>query len=205
MDVLSDVLAAVRLTGAIFFDWHFSEPWVGESPSAEVIARRVMPEAEHVILFHIVLEGSCWIAVAGTEDYVRLVAGDVIILPKGDATVISSGRGHTGPDAPDLSIYDPPTTRALPLIFRHGGAGAGEAATWFAWFLLVAHARPFNPVLEALPQISDASAFRRQPDLDVQPDATRCPRKQSSPRRAVKAMLAKLAELTVRGGAAQVH
>ena len=33
MDALSDVLRAVRLTGAIFFDIHASEPWVAETPA----------------------------------------------------------------------------------------------------------------------------------------------------------------------------
>ena len=32
MDALSDVLRAVRLTGAIFFDVQASEPWVAETP-----------------------------------------------------------------------------------------------------------------------------------------------------------------------------
>lgn len=33
MDALSDVLRAVRLTGAVFFDVRASEPWVAESPA----------------------------------------------------------------------------------------------------------------------------------------------------------------------------
>jgi methylphosphotriester-DNA--protein-cysteine methyltransferase len=51
MDVLSDVLRAVRLTGAIFFERHRTAPWVGASPHSAVIAAKVMPEAEHVINF----------------------------------------------------------------------------------------------------------------------------------------------------------
>lgn len=31
-DVLSDVLRAVRLTGAVYFDFELSEPWVLEAP-----------------------------------------------------------------------------------------------------------------------------------------------------------------------------
>src|ERR1700761_13748 len=37
MDVLSDVLKAVRLTGAIFFERHLHAPWVGESPDSAAI------------------------------------------------------------------------------------------------------------------------------------------------------------------------
>ena len=32
MDVLSDVLSAVRLTGAVFFERHVQAPWAGELP-----------------------------------------------------------------------------------------------------------------------------------------------------------------------------
>ena len=46
MDVLSDVLRAVRLTGAIFFDVEQRAPWVAETPAATVIASNVMPDAE---------------------------------------------------------------------------------------------------------------------------------------------------------------
>jgi hypothetical protein len=33
MDALSDVLRAVRLKGAIFFDVHASDPWAAETPA----------------------------------------------------------------------------------------------------------------------------------------------------------------------------
>ena len=39
MDALSDVLKAVRLTGAIFFDIHASEPWVAETPRGPIDCR----------------------------------------------------------------------------------------------------------------------------------------------------------------------
>ena len=45
MDVLSDVLRSVRLTGAVFFDMEAHSPWVGVTPRAEVIAGLVMREA----------------------------------------------------------------------------------------------------------------------------------------------------------------
>ena len=37
MDALSDVLRAVRLTGAIFFDIQASEPWVAETDRKSVV------------------------------------------------------------------------------------------------------------------------------------------------------------------------
>ena len=37
IDVLSDVLRVVRLSGAVFFTAEFSSPWAVESPPAEVM------------------------------------------------------------------------------------------------------------------------------------------------------------------------
>ena len=37
-DVLSDALRAVRLTGAVYFDFELSSPWVAEAPPSREIA-----------------------------------------------------------------------------------------------------------------------------------------------------------------------
>ena len=57
MDVLSDVLRVVRLSGAVFFTADFSSPWAIESPIPDMLASAVMPEAECVVLFHILVDG----------------------------------------------------------------------------------------------------------------------------------------------------
>jgi hypothetical protein len=58
-DVLSDVLRAVRLTGAVFFDFDLSSPWVVEAPPSREIAGRVMPGAQRVIEYHLIARGTC--------------------------------------------------------------------------------------------------------------------------------------------------
>ena len=60
MDVLSDVLLAVRLTGAVFFDVEARSPSWPKARGTKAVADQVMTGAEHVISFHIVTEGSCW-------------------------------------------------------------------------------------------------------------------------------------------------
>jgi AraC family transcriptional regulator, alkane utilization regulator len=65
MDVLSDVLRVVRLSGAVFFTADFSAPWALESPIPEMLASAVMPEAECVVLFHILVEGECEVVCQG--------------------------------------------------------------------------------------------------------------------------------------------
>ena len=82
MEILSDVLRAVRLTGAMFFDVEATAPWVAHTPPVGEIAGRTMPDSEHVMGFHAVLSGACWVELPGSGlPAVRLGPGDVIILP----------------------------------------------------------------------------------------------------------------------------
>jgi AraC-like DNA-binding protein len=153
MDILSDVLRAVRLTGAIFFDNYVQAPFVGGSPHTATIADRVMPEAEHVIQFHALLSGSCWALL--TEDpknATRLDAGDIVIFPMGDGNVMSSAPGMHA--EPNLEMYVRPTDRRLPFVFHQHGAGKEDCH--FVCGYLGCDARPFNPLLESLPRLCRA-------------------------------------------------
>lgn len=150
MDVLSDVLSAVRLTGAVFFDHHAYVPFVGGSPRSDAIAGKVMPGAGHVIQFHAVLSGSCWIALTedpGSSAY--LGAGDIVVFPMGDANIISSAAGMRA--EPKLEIYQAPINRRLPFVFHHDGTGPEQ--THFICGYFGCDAWPFNPLLEALPRL----------------------------------------------------
>jgi AraC-like DNA-binding protein len=150
MDVLSSVLKAVRLTGAIFFERHLHAPWVGESPHSAAIAAVVMPEAEHVISFHAILSGSCWAALVDNSDSCRrFTAGDIVIYPMGDANVLSSAPGMRG--VPDFEQYCRPKDRALPIVTRLKNDGADYCHLVCGYF--GCDARPFNPILEALPRM----------------------------------------------------
>lgn len=87
MDVLSEVLQTVRLSGAVFFSVRTAEPFVAETPSMALIGRHVMPGCEHVIPYHIMLRGSCWVeSPDGELPPVRFEEGDVIIFPAATAT-----------------------------------------------------------------------------------------------------------------------
>ena len=151
MDVLSDVLQAVRLTGAIFFDMHFRAPFVGESPPTAAIARAVMPDAEQVISFHVLLNGSCFAEICdGAEPPVSMVEGDVVLFPMGDANVLTSKPGlrHT----PNLANYYRPFDRQLPFVPNPRGQGESDDIRFVCGYL-GCDAKPFNPLLEALPRL----------------------------------------------------
>ena len=146
-DTLSDVLRAVRLTGAVFFTVDGAAPWVTETPDGRAIAARILPGAEHLIDYHIVTSGACWAGIVG-EPAVRLEAGDVIVFPHGDTHVMSSAPGLRG--TPDPEIYERPETQLPTAVTRHGGGT--ERAALICGFL-GCDARPFNPLIATLPRV----------------------------------------------------
>ena len=145
-DVLSDVLRSVRLTGAVYFDFELSSPWVAEAPASHEIASVVMPGAQRVIEYHLIARGACWGHAVG-EPPVRLKEGDLIIFPQGDAHVLSSEPGLRA--SPDMSMYVRPTP-PLPLVYERGGGGPDR--TRIVCCFLGCDERPFNPLLTALPR-----------------------------------------------------
>ena len=147
-DVLSEVLRAVRLTGAVFFTVDGAPPWVAEAPAGNVIGPRVMPGAEHVIEYHVVARGTCYGALTDGPS-VRLETGDVIVFPQGDAHVMASAPGMRGPV--HLEGYRHPERGQLPIAMslNPGGSMDHQIVCGF----LGCDARPFNPLLATLPRL----------------------------------------------------
>lgn len=151
MDVLSDVLREVRLTGSVYFDVHAGAPWVATTPGAASICAGVMPEVEHVIGFHIVLDGRGWAQLmsGAAQPPICLDAGDAVIIARGDGHSISSEPGKHA--VPNVELYRRPTSDTLPFVLHEFG-GRGEKTRFICGFL-GCNARPYNPVLEALPPL----------------------------------------------------
>jgi AraC-like DNA-binding protein len=150
--VLSDVLRAIHLTGAVLFDFEMRAPWVAEAPASRDIAPRVMPGAQRVIEYHWIAQGACWGHALGEEPR-RLSEGDLIVFPQGDAHVLASAPGMRG--SPDLSIYARPST-PLPLLYELGGDGTDRAR--IVCCFLGCDERPYNPLLTALPRVIHLAA-----------------------------------------------
>lgn len=146
-DTLSEVLRAVRLTGAVFFTVDASSPWVAETPPGSEVGPHIMPGVEHVIEYHVVTAGSCWGGIVG-EQALRLEAGDVIVFPQGDRHVMSSAPGMRAPDA---KVPEQARHSRLPVAVNFEGGGP-EHANVICGFL-GCDARPFNPLLSALPRV----------------------------------------------------
>jgi AraC-like DNA-binding protein len=150
-DALSELLSAVHLTGSVFFDVAAKSPWVAEAPPAAQIANEVTPGAQHAIEYHVVTHGSCWISLVGDAAFkpVRLVEGDIAVMPHGDPHVVSSAPGMRA--EPDFQVHRrPKDENELPFKLRTGGDGPSDAHLICGFFSC--DVRPFNPLLDALPR-----------------------------------------------------
>lgn len=119
MDALSETLRVVRLTGAIFINARFTAPWCYQSPAADAAAPVLEPGAERVVIFHLITEGECYVELPD-EPPTRLTAGDVIVLPQGDAHRMTSAPGL--PPARGAPLSEVLARR--PRQLSHGGGGA---------------------------------------------------------------------------------
>lgn len=148
MDVLSDVLRAVRMTGAVFFNVAAGERVVAETPHMRLVGHQVMPGAEHVIPFHIMLRGRCWVESLDCGDPpVEFGEGDIVFYPHGDGHAFVTRLGDRLP--PNIEDYRRPQGLSLPLMVDL--AEAGPPAMRFVCGYFGCDSSPFNPLLNALP------------------------------------------------------
>ncbi|CAA0100878.1 RCS-specific HTH-type transcriptional activator RclR [BD1-7 clade bacterium] len=70
MDALTDVLKAIRLNASTYFCSDFRSPWG-------------MDVGGGAGMFHVVVEGTCWLLLDGESTPRQLVAGDIVAFPTG--------------------------------------------------------------------------------------------------------------------------
>jgi AraC-like DNA-binding protein len=145
MDLLSDVLRVIRLSGAVFFNGEFTAPWALDEPNAEELAAFALPGAECLVLFHILADGECIFECNGLPA-VQLHSGDVIIFPHADPHRMSSEPGARPRPAREV-IPKVNTTEFQTIAF----GGGGEKSRFICGYLNCD--QKFNPLLASLPKI----------------------------------------------------
>ena len=147
MDVLAEVLKALRAQGAVFLCSDFTAPWGIVSPPANEVARMLALPGGDCVEFHVVAAGSCWVRVHD-QPPVEARAGDIVILPRGDEhTLASSPAARTIPVERIVPAGDARPGRVLRL--HHGGGGD---TTRILCGYLHCESR-FEPLLESLPPL----------------------------------------------------
>jgi AraC-like DNA-binding protein len=120
MDPLSQALATVRMTGAIFSTLECSAPWGFAVPPVHQAAHLLSPGTERLINYHLVLDGGAEVRLE-TGARLRVGPGDVVVLPHGDPHTVSRGAPATvvdGGAALGAALGD------RPRPVRLGGGGA---------------------------------------------------------------------------------
>lgn len=187
MDALSETLRVVRLIGAIFINARFTAPWCYQSPRADTVAPLLEPGAERVVIFHLITEGECFVELTG-QPPVRLVAGDAIVFPHGDAHRMASEPGL------------PPATggrldQVLARRPRQLNYGGGGAVTRLVCGYLACDARLAGMLLTGLPALVRVNVRGSNAGAWLESSVRYALAEARSPRPGGAGVLAKLSEV----------
>ena len=107
-DLFADLLRTMRFPSSAWFRLEVRAPWGFN------IAKRCT-------VFHIVTEGYCWLGVRRLAAPLRLSAGDIVFLPRGDWHALKDAPGSRCVDFFDFVERHPPDKKR---VVRAGGDGA---------------------------------------------------------------------------------
>ena len=188
MDALSEVLRAVRLSGAAILNADFAAPWGVAVASSAPLAKGFLPESENPAVFHLVTAGECWLT-TGDAQPVSVHAGEAVLLAHGDAHRL--GDTPDGDTVPLASLVRRPIAGELvPTV--HGGGGAH---TRLITGIASVDRRLSDPLLRALPEVmhvnlrGSSAAAQLEDSLGLELTGSEAPRPGGL------ASLARLAEL----------
>ena len=187
MDAFSEILAAVKLKGAMFFRAEFTSPWRLTSPASKELAPSLAPGAPHLVIYHLVLEGG---ALARTAEGRSLVLepGDVVIFPHGDPHDLLSAEGK----GDDL------TSSIVEKIAKHDlhplRAGGGGEQTRFVCGFMACDPFLCKPILEGLPTVLKVNIRSNRAGNWLENSILHLVEEAASEEAGSAAMLAKLSE-----------
>jgi AraC-like DNA-binding protein len=187
MDALSETLRVVQLVGAIFINARFTAPWCYQSPSADTAAKLLEPGAERVVIFHMIMEGECFVEM-GDQPPVRLIAGDVVIFPEGDAHRMASEPGLA--PASGARLDEVLSRRPRQLAF-----GGGGPMTRLICGYLACDARLARLLLTGLPSLLRVNVRGSNSGIWLEASVRYALVEARSPRPGGAGVLAKLAEV----------
>jgi len=133
-DGLSQLLLRLTVNSTVYCLSEMTAPWGFQ------VGARSGPA------FHLLTAGSAWLEVQGQADAVRLAAGDLVILPRGD--------GHVVRDSPKSAVSWLETILAeTPPVNGHLTHGGGGERTELLCGGFAVERLTARPLLEALPTI----------------------------------------------------
>jgi AraC-like DNA-binding protein len=193
MDVLSDVLRVVQLSGAVYLSGEFTAPWCLIGRADSDICASFLPRSDRVVSYHHIVEGSCWARLADDpHSAIRLEAGEVLVVPQGDAHLLGSDLDlEPTPSAPLLAQHLKTRPGEIMRV-EHGGGGA---PTRIICGFLACDEVLSNPLLTSLPRLFKADMRRGVESAWLTTALDFATAEAAEPRAGTATVLAKLSEL----------
>ena len=187
MDAFSEVLSTVKLEGALFFNAEFSAPWGVTSPHSSCIAPHLVPGAEHLVIYHFVLEGSASIRTESGEA-LQLGPGDIVVFPHGDPHRMVCGSPAELMDT--AAVLKSRVRRNLGPV----SAGGGGELTRFVCGYMACDRRLCQLVLDGLPPMIKVNVHADDSGQWIENSIRHLVEEAASATPGSSAMLAKLSE-----------
>jgi len=150
LDLLSNLLDSMHLSGMVLFRAEFRSPWSVMTPNSHQLAQVLPFHTEHIIPFHIVAAGGCWLELPERES-IWLNEGGAVLLPYGDSHRLGGKISATTVPVGQL-LPRPPWSDVL--VVEHGGEG--ERTSIICGFLQCDELL-FHPIMRHLPSLIHVS------------------------------------------------
>jgi len=151
MDVVTDILDSMRLSGGVVVDGHTSGDWCLLSKFTDDDRARMAPGATELVAYHYIRSGQVHARVEGNP-VVTASAGDIILLPRNDAHLFYSRGDLTPIDSHAVMQEALDAGEPVRIVID----GPGEAASFYCGFLAVS--TDSHPLLDSLPPILKLSS-----------------------------------------------
>jgi AraC-like DNA-binding protein len=144
-DLLSELLKDVRLSGSVFLNGRFSEPFAVISP-ARWSDDQPTAQLRHASVFHLVAEGGCRLEMPDGEER-DLVAGDLVLIP-----FTPEHRFWRGDHGPFVEADDVARPGPAPGVHVINIGGGGPVTRLICGFIESAELMP-APFFRSLPPL----------------------------------------------------
>jgi AraC-like DNA-binding protein len=171
----------------MYFSAEFSAPWRLSMPHCRVLTPTLAPGAPHIVIYHLVVEGTARARVDDGPDF-ELSPGDIVVFPHGDPHDLSGGTGTSRVD--DAAILRRIATGDLSPM----RAGGGGATTRFVCGYLTLDPLLCGPILESLPPLLKVNVRTDRSGQWLEQSILHLLEEAGSDRAGSDAMLAKLSE-----------
>jgi AraC-like DNA-binding protein len=167
VEILTDLLSSMRLSGGVFLDGEMAGPWSVWSHLTPQECAAYMPQPSHIVAYHYVRAGWLTCEVPG-KPAARVGAGEIVLLPRNEPHLLHGPVAAEPVDGRDIML--PPDAEGM---YRVRVSGEGELTKIYCGFL--GSTTPENMLLQHLPSVmvislddvADSAWIKRSLDFAV--------------------------------------